>query len=184
MSRIGNRILLVPEGIKVDLGPSHISLSKGNDQLVVKFRPNLVAVSVQEHQITTKRLSSNKESHMQQGTINSLINNAIKGLTVGFSKKLLITGVGYKAAMSNNQLTLNLGYSHPIVLTIPAKIQLKLASPTEIHLSSYDKELLGEFAAQIRKHRRPEPYKGKGIAYSDEQILRKVGKTSEGGKKK
>lgn len=184
MSRIGNRLLTVPQNVSVSLETKKIILSSNGRNLVINFNNHLVKVSFNNDTISTERLNSSKESHMQQGTINALIKNAIIGLTSGFKKTLLITGVGYKAAVSGNELTLSLGYSHPIKISIPRDVELKLVSPTELHISSFNKELLGEFAANIRKWRKPEPYKGKGIAYSDEYILRKVGKTSEGGKKK
>lgn len=184
MSRIGNRLLTVPASVEVMLAPKQITLSAHGKSLVVKFNNHLVKVDFVDGVISTARTNSSKESHMQQGTINSLIKNALVGLTVGFQKTLVITGVGYKAAISGDNLTLSLGYSHPIKMKVPQEIELKLVSPTEIQLSSFNKELLGEFAANIRKWRKPEPYKGKGIAYAGEYILRKVGKTSEGGKKK
>lgn len=151
MSRIGNRLLTVPQNVSVNLETKKITLSANGKSLVINFNNHLVKVSFENGVIGTERLNSSKESHMQQGTINALIRNAIVGLTVGFKKTLLITGVGYKAAVSGSELTLSLGYSHPIKMSIPKDVELKLVSPTELHMSSFNKELLGEFAANVRK---------------------------------
>lgn len=151
MSRIGNRLLTVPQNVNVSLETKKIVLSAGGKSLEVNFNHHLVKVILDNGVISTERLNSSKESHMQQGTINALIRNAIIGLTTGFKKTLLITGVGYKAAVSGSDLTLSLGYSHPIKMSIPKDVELKLVSPTELHLSSFNKELLGEFAANVRK---------------------------------
>ncbi|MDQ0513619.1 large subunit ribosomal protein L6 [Mycoplasmoides fastidiosum] len=184
MSRIGNRILAVPGNIKVLLDRNLITVTNGTDQVVMKYNEHLVKIHLTDSTVSTAKANSSKESRMQYGTINALIKNAIEGLSTGFSKTLKMTGVGYKAALVGDKLVLTLGFSHPIEIVIPAAIKVELVSPTELKISSFHKELLGEFAANIRKWRKPEPYKGKGIAYADEQILRKVGKTSEGGKGK
>lgn len=184
MSRIGNRHLKIPPAIELQIGPTHVSVATAHHRIQIPYNRHLVRVQIADRILTTTARSSAKEARMQQGTVNALINNAFVGLTAGFSKTLKITGVGYKAAVSGADLTLTLGFSHPVRLQIPADVQLQLISPTELKLSSFNRELLGEFAANIRKWRKPEPYKGKGIAYADETILRKVGKTSEGSKGK
>lgn len=186
MSRIGKRELIIPSNVQLDLKENLLVINANNNQIDIPFNKHLIQVFINQttKTVSTKIKNSSKEAKMLVGTINALINNAFIGLTKGFSKILKMTGVGYKAAITNNQLVLTLGFSHPIILNIPKTIQVQLISPTEIKLTSYHKEQLGEFAANIRKWRKPEPYKGKGIAYENEFILRKVGKTSDGGKGK
>ncbi|WP_391592153.1 LSU ribosomal protein L6p (L9e) [[Mycoplasma] cavipharyngis] len=184
MSKIGNRQLTVPNHINLVIKENLISLTHNNLAIEIKYNRHLVKVNFENQIITTNKVNNSKDAKMQYGTINSLIKNAIVGLVSGFSKTLKITGVGYKANVANNKVILTLGYSRPIEVNIPDGIIVDLISPTELKISSHNKELLGEFAANIRKWRKPEPYKAKGIAYSDEIILRKVGKTSEGGKGK
>lgn len=151
MSRIGNRIIKIPTNISVLVDPQKVTITDQKRSLVVWYNCQLVQVSVGEQTIKTQVQKANKAAHAQQGTINALLNNGIIGLTTGFQKTLTIIGAGYRAAVSDNDLILTLGYSHPINLPIPANIELKLLSPTEIHLTSFDRELLGEFTARIRK---------------------------------
>lgn len=184
MSRIGNRELRVPEGIKVDIQENMIVVENNKkNKLEIKYNKFFVTPKLKNNVFITTKVNNSKQSRSQFGTINALVNNAFLGLTNPFVKKLEIVGVGYKATMVDNKLKLDLGYSHPIFLSIPLDVNLKLISSLEIELSSYNKESLGSLAAQIRGFRPPEPYKGKGVKYKDEVILRKVGKTSEGTKK-
>lgn len=183
MSRIGNRILTVPEGVSVKIEENFILVSKNNDQIKIKYDKFRVKPILLGSDFSTKKVDSSRHSRAQFGTINSLVSNAFFGFTKGFTLNLEIVGVGYKASMDGNRLKLDLGFSHPIFLDIPKDVKVKLISSIEIELSSFNKESLGEFASNIRGFRPPEPYKGKGIKYKGEVILRKVGKTSEGTKK-
>lgn len=151
MSRIGNRLIRIPENLSVLVNFDHVTITDSKRSLTIKYNNKLVKVSVDQNLIKTEQLKPNKESHAQQGTINSLLNNGIIGLTKGYKKVLTITGAGYRASINGDTLNLSLGYSHPIEMKIPAHVELKLVSPTEIHLNSFNKELLGEFAASIRK---------------------------------
>lgn len=185
MSRIGNRELRVPEGIKLEITEGGVILisNQKNEKLEIKYNKFLVNPKFENGFFTTAKMDGSKQSRAQFGTINALVNNAIQGLTKPFVKTLEIVGVGYKATMAQNRLRLDLGYSHPIFLEVPKDVNLKLISSLEIEISSYNKESVGAFASQIREFRPPEPYKGKGIKYKGEIINRKVGKTSEGSKK-
>ncbi|WP_216083123.1 50S ribosomal protein L6 [Candidatus Mycoplasma haematohominis] len=184
MSRIGNRELRVPDGIKVEISDNLIVVENTqNKKLEIKYNKFFVTPKLENGVFTTSKVNNSKHSRAQFGTINALVNNAFSGLTNPFVKKLEIVGVGYKATMAGEKLRLDLGYSHPIFLDIPSDVTLKLISSLEIELSSYNKESLGSLASQIRGFRPPEPYKGKGVKYKDEIIIKKVGKTSEGTKK-
>lgn len=184
MSRIGNRALKLPEGLNLEILDDHISIQNSkSQQLKIRYNKHLVRPQFKDGVFTTQKVNNSKQSRAQFGTINALVNNAMKGLVTPFTKNLEIVGVGYKASMEGNKLKLALGYSHPILMEIRPDVQVKTVSSLEIELSSYNKEALGAVASQIREFRPPEPYKGKGVKYKDEVILRKVGKTSEGSKK-
>lgn len=148
---------------------------KGELQREIDSRLN---VAVQDGTMTVTRLEENKFCRALHGLYRSLLNNMMIGVTQGFEKKLEIVGVGFKAEVKNKRLTLQLGYSHPIVFVPPPEINLTCESPTTITVSGIDKELVGQIAAKIRMFRPPEPYKGKGIKYSDEVIRRKAGKAA------
>lgn len=183
MSRIGNRVLKIPTGIDVSVEDRCIFVKGSSGKLEINYNPFWVKPSIKNGEFFTEKTNSSKQSRAQFGTINALVCNAFEGLTKGFFKNLEIVGVGYKASMDGKRLRLDLGFSHPIFVDIPECIELKLISSLEIELKSFNKQVLGEFASKIRGFRPPEPYKGKGIKYKNEVILRKVGKTSEGSKK-
>lgn len=183
MSRIGSRILKIPDSIKISILENVISVSSDQNKIDIPYDKFLVNVSCENKELKTTRGNSSRNSKALCGTINSLVNNAVIGLTTGFVKQLEIVGVGYKAFLEGTKLKLVLGFSHPIFLDIPKEVKVELISSIEIKLSSFHKEILGEFAALIRKFRAPEPYKGKGIKNKGEVIIRKIGKTSEGNKK-
>ncbi|OAL10378.1 50S ribosomal protein L6 [Candidatus Mycoplasma haematobovis] len=183
MSRIGNRVLSVPDGVKVEILEDIIAISSQANKLEIKYNKFNVCPLLQDNKFSVEKTNSSKHSRAQFGTINALVLNAFTGLTKGFTRSLEIVGVGYKAALDGNKIRLDLGYSHPIFVSIPADLKVKLISSLEIELSSYNKQSLGEFASKLRGYRPPEPYKGKGVKYKEEIILRKVGKTSEGSKK-
>ncbi|MFZ8864924.1 MAG: 50S ribosomal protein L6 [Rickettsiales bacterium] len=175
MSRIGMQPINIPQGVTVKLEDFHIII-KGPKGELQRPIDNDVLVEEKDNQIIVSKRSNNKAAAQKWGLFRSLINNMVSGVTEGYSKTLNIEGVGYKASVNNNYLTLNLGYSHEIKYEIPKSVEIKCPKPTIIELSSFDKEELGQSAAIIRSLRGPEPYKGKGIRYSDEYIIRKEGK--------
>lgn len=179
MSRIGNRILAIPSNIIIDIQPGIVTIKNSTESLVVNFPSKLISVENKENNIYVKRLDESQESNMFQGTVNANIANAIKGLTEGFVIELEVKGVGYRAKIEGNKLNLSLGFSHPVNMEIPKGLKVETPSQTEIKITGADKAAVGEFAANIRKWRKPEPYKGKGVLYKGEQIVRKVGKTAD-----
>ncbi|AFO52143.1 50S ribosomal protein L6 [Candidatus Mycoplasma haematolamae str. Purdue] len=184
MSRIGNRRLVVPEGLEVENNFNSLVFKKDGKTRVINYDSKIVSVELQDSVLSFKRENNSKTSNMMQGTLNSLALGAIIGLTQGFEKKLIIEGVGYRALDQGNDLILSLGYSRDITLKIPEEVKLEvLANGKELILKSHNKETLGEFTALIKKQRPVEPYKGKGIRIEGEHVIRKQGKSSEGGKK-
>ncbi|WP_342252549.1 50S ribosomal protein L6 [Spiroplasma endosymbiont of Amphibalanus improvisus] len=178
MSRIGNRILKIPEGIEANLREDSFFYAKSaKGELKLKI-PRVIKVEIKEKELKTLRINEIKHTKQLHGTINSLINGMFEGLTKGFSKELLIQGVGYKCNLQGNKLNLALGFSHPVVYEVPEGINLTVPSPTKILIAGINKQLVGEVAAKIRSYKKPEPYKGKGIRYSDEIIIRKEGKAA------
>ncbi|MDD5728160.1 MAG: 50S ribosomal protein L6 [Victivallales bacterium] len=174
MSRIGKKPVAVPGGVKVAVGENSISV-EGKAKLSIAIPPK-VAVEVQDSRVTVNRLDDTRESGAMQGLARSLINNMVIGVTKGFKKELLIVGVGYRAQLKGRILNLSLGYSHPIDYRIPEGLEI-VVDGNKITISGADKQLVGEAAATIRRFRKPEPYKGKGIRYADEHIIMKEGKT-------
>lgn len=173
MSRIGNRILTVPEGVTVSVLGNKVTVKGPKGELSTEINPN-ITVKVNGNELTVERKSDlYKNFH---GTTNANINNMIVGVTKGFEKKLESIGVGYRFALKGDKLVVTAGFSHPVEVDIPAGITLESPSNTELLVKGIDKQLVGEFAADVRKIRKPEPYKGKGIRYSDETVLRKEGK--------
>ena len=173
MSRIGNRILTIPENVTVSVNGNIVTVKGPKGELSTEINPN-ITVTVKDNKLTVERKNDNfKNFH---GTANANIRNMIIGVTEGFEKKLEAIGVGYRFNVSGKTLTVNAGYSHPIVVEIPEGITVEAPSNTELTIKGIDKCLIGEFAANIRKIRQPEPYKGKGIRYKDEFIRRKEGK--------
>lgn len=183
MSRIGNRILEIPTGVSVDVQKDVVKVSGKNGNLDVSFNPNLISVISKENKLFVKRKNEEKFTKMLHGTTNANINNAIVGVNTGHTKILKISGVGYKASLSGSNIDLYLGHSHGIKIAIPAGIKVECPSATEIRIFGHDKAVVGQLAAVIRSKRPPEPYKGKGVMYANEHIIRKVGKTAEGSKK-
>ena len=173
MSRIGNRIIMIPEGVTVEENDGVITV-KGPKGTLEKTLLRGVKYNVKDNEITLT-IENEKDAAMH-GTMNALLQNMIIGVTKGYSRGLEIVGVGYRFNVQGSNLIINAGYSHPVTLAIPEGIKAEVKDNTQLTLSGIDKELLGEFAAQVRKVRKPEPYKGKGIRYSDEHIRRKEGK--------
>ncbi|WP_434414788.1 50S ribosomal protein L6 [symbiont of Argiope bruennichi] len=180
MSRIGKRILTFPESVSclLDEKINKLTVSGPNGTLEKIFCKE-VEIKIDQDKKTIQTFINSQERKVRQlfGLTNSLVKNMLDGVQNKFSKKLKIVGVGYKAQVNENKLILSLGFSHPVIIEIPKNIELKLVSPTEIHLFSNDKQQVGQFAAIIRDKKKPEPYKGKGIMYHDEIIVRKAGKS-------
>ena len=173
MSRIGNRILTVPEGVTVTINGNIVTVSGPKGELSTEINRH-ITVKQEGNELKLERSSdAYKKFH---GTANANIANMITGVTKGFEKQLETVGVGYRFAVKGNELVVTAGYSHPVNVKIPEGITVDNPSNTEITIKGIDKQLVGEFAANIRKIRKPEPYKGKGIRYKDEHIIRKVGK--------
>lgn len=175
MSRIGKQPVAVPEKVEVKIDANAISVKGPKGQLDFNFNPG-VNVEMKDKEIIVTPKTQSKFDRSLWGMTRTLINNMMTGVTEGFTKKLEFNGVGYKAAVKGDTITLNLGYSHPIDYKLPQGIEAKVVK-NEIAISGIDKELVGFAAAKIRSFRQPEPYKGKGIKYSDEVIIRKAGKT-------
>lgn len=173
MSRIGNRILDIPEGVTVTVEGNVVTVKGPKGELSTTINEN-ITVKVEENKLEVTRKNDNfKNFH---GTANANIHNMIVGVSKGYEKKLEAVGVGYRFALKGTDLVVTAGYSHPVEVKVPEGIKLEVPSNTELLVKGIDKQLVGEFAANVRKIRKPEPYKGKGIRYTDEHIIRKVGK--------
>ncbi len=175
MSRIGNRNLVIPTGVTVTVDNDKIIVKGPKGELTEKMS-DLVEVVVTDTSVATKVKNNTREANCMQGTINSLINNMIIGVSKGYQKGLEAVGVGYKFNVQGNKIVISAGYSHPVEIIVPEGIKAELVSNTEINLNGIDKQKVTEFAANIRKVREPEPYKGKGIRYKNEYVRRKEGK--------
>ena len=175
MSRIGKRILSIPENVNVNVENNVVTVKGPKGELSLELVRN-INVKVEENTVTVEPLKNDKFTSSMHGTTNANIKNMIVGVSEGFEKKLEAVGVGYRFALKGNTLVVTAGYSHPIEMEVPTGLTLEVPSNTELLVKGADKQLVGEFAANVRKIRKPEPYKGKGIRYSDEHIIRKVGK--------
>jgi large subunit ribosomal protein L6 len=175
MSRIGNKPITIPDGVTVSVGPGRVTVNGPKGELEQAIDP---AMKIEQNDgvLTVSRPTDRGPHRALHGLTRSLIANMVEGVTNGFEKKLAIQGVGYRAKPSGKGLELSLGYSHPIQMDAPEGIEFEVPQPTEIIIRGIDKQAVGEIAAQIRRKRPPEPYKGKGVRYADEQIRRKVGK--------
>lgn len=179
MSRVGKKPIHVPSGIDIKIADNIITVAKGNLSLQQEINPVIqVDYKARENTIQVTRPTNNKFHRSLHGLYRSLIANMVTGLTDGFSKKLEIVGVGYRAELRGKNLVLHLGFSHPVVFKPPDEIEIKLENPTNIVVNGVDKQLVGQVAAKIRSLRPPEPYKGKGIRYAGEYVRRKAGKTA------
>lgn len=175
MSRIGNRRLAIPEGVTVNVTDNMVSVKGPKGELTLNISP-LVKVTVEENEVVVSKVKETKEANILSGTTNANVNNMLVGVSKGFTKDLEAVGVGYRFNVAGKKVTVSAGYSHPVDMEIPEGITVTSASNTELTISGYDKQKVSEFAANIRKIREPEPYKGKGIRYKDEYIRRKEGK--------
>lgn len=178
MSRVGNKIINVPADVTVEIAEDNTVTVKGTKgTLVKKFSP-VITIEQEGTVITVKRSTEIKHHKQLHGTTRALLANMVQGVSEGYKKELEIVGIGYRAAMQGSKLVLNVGYSHPVEIIGEEGVTIETPSQTKIVVSGTDKERVGEIAARIRAVKKPEPYKGKGIKYVDERIIRKEGKTA------
>ena len=182
MSRIGKKVITLETGVQFKLEDKFCILQAGNSSLKVPI-PENIEVKAEDNKLSLNRLKEDKKTKSLHGLTRALLQNAVTGLSKGWSKSLELNGVGYKAMLSGKKLELNLGYSHPIVYQVPEGIEVKIEKQTKVHIKGVDKELVGLTAHQIKSYRPVEPYLAKGVKYSDEIIRRKAGKSGGGDKK-
>ena len=175
MSRIGRKPIEIPSGVQIMISGNDVTVKSDKGKMDWRY-PDPITVHQEDGQIIVERPNDNYKIRALHGTTRALINNMVTGVTKGFERKLQINGVGYRASVQGNTMNFELGYSHPIVYELPEGIAAKVEKNTEITITGIDKHLLGEVASKIRSFRPPEPYKGKGVKYAEEQIRRKVGK--------
>ncbi|UCG35129.1 MAG: 50S ribosomal protein L6 [Candidatus Omnitrophota bacterium] len=175
MSRIGKQPIALPSGVKAQLQADTILIEGSKGKLTFKI-PGAIKVEVVDNQVIVKRESEEKPVRSLHGTVRAIINNMVKGVSEGYKKELDIIGVGYKAQMKGKDLMLSMGFSHPVEIKVPQGLNVKVPKPTRIEIEGIDKQLLGEFVADIRALYPPEPYKGKGIRYVGEEVRKKLGK--------
>ena len=178
MSRIGKLPIAIPENVDVNYSGSEIVVKGKFGTLQTKI-PDIIAITKDGNNLRVNLNNEKQSDRSLHGLYRTLINNMVIGVSEQFKLTLILKGVGYRAAVQGKEIVLNLGYSHPVKMEIPENISVEVAQNTTINLKSCDKELLGLFASNIRAWRRPEPYKGKGILYEGEQILRKAGKSAK-----
>lgn len=181
MSRIGKKPIAIPAGVEVKLDGNTVTVKGPKDTLTQTVHPNM-EVKVEGTELLVTRPNDQKENRALHGLTRSLLANMVTGVTEGFAKELEINGVGYRAAMEGKTLVLTIGYSHLVKMETPDGLKCEVPAPNKIVISGADKQAVGQFAAEVRKQRPPEPYKGKGIKYADEHIRRKEGKAGKGGK--
>ncbi|MDE6659649.1 MAG: 50S ribosomal protein L6 [Eubacterium sp.] len=178
MSRIGLKPIAIPAGVDVTINGNTVTVKGSNGALTMDKHPN-ITVSVDGSEINVSRPNDNKENRSLHGLTRSLIANMVEGVTNGFKKVLEVNGVGYRVQMQGSNLVMNLGFSHQVIMTPPEGVKVECPSATQIIISGADKQAVGQFAAQVREKRPPEPYKGKGIKYAEEHIRRKEGKAGK-----
>lgn len=178
MSRVGNKLIQVPEGVQVTISPEKLVTVKGPKGELSLQVLDVISVTLDGQTLSVTRPNNEIFSRKIHGTTRALLQNMVTGVSEGFKKQLEIKGVGYRAALQGNKVVLSMGYSHPVELEIPEGIQVDIPKNTEITVNGIDKQVVGQFAAQIRAVRKPEPYLGKGIRYVDEFVPRKAGKTA------
>lgn len=178
MSRIGKKILEIPQGVTLTETDNVITVKGPKGELTRSFHPDM-NIKIEDNVLTVERPSDNKEHRSLHGTTRSILGNMVEGVTNGYQKGLELVGVGYRASKSGNKLVLNVGYSHPVEIEPEKGIEIEVPSNTKIIVKGIDKERVGAVAANIRDVRPPEPYKGKGIRYEGEFVRRKEGKTAK-----
>ncbi len=179
MSRIGRLPVAIPAGVTVEVAENNKVTVKGPKGTLERELPAEMEIKVEDAQVVVSRPNDLKRMKSLHGLTRTLVNNMVVGVSSGYEKVLEVNGVGYRAAKSGNKLTLNLGYSHPVEMVDPEGIETVMEGQNKIIVKGIDKEKVGQYAAEIRAKRKPEPYKGKGIKYADEVIRRKVGKTGK-----
>lgn len=179
MSRIGNKVITLAEGVVVEVKENNFVVVKGpKGELSRQLAPQM-EIKVEGQTVTVVRPNDSILNKTLHGTTRANLNNMVEGVTNGFAKKLLIEGVGYRASLNGSTLVIAAGYSHLVNLAIPTGLTVTVPTPTEINIAGIDKQLVGQFASEVRAVRKPEPYKGKGIRYADEIIRRKEGKKAK-----
>ena len=176
MSRIGKQPVVLPAGVSVSLADGVVTLKGPKGELSQKL-PETVAVAQEGAALNVVRKSDDKQSRADHGTIRALLQNMVVGVKEGYSRELEIQGVGFRASIAGKQLTMNVGYSHPVDYTVPEGITVTVTDGVQLKVSGIDKQLVGQVSARIRAFRPPESYKGKGVRYKDERVRRKAGKT-------
>ncbi len=179
MSRIGKHPVAIPAGVDVTIDGSTVTVKGPKGELTRTF-PSLITIKKEGDEVIVTRPDDSREAKSFHGLVRTLIANMVEGVSQGFSKKLQLVGVGYRAALKGNDLEMQLGYSHPVLVEAPEGIKFEVPSQTEIIVTGPSKEQVGQVAANIRKWRKPEPYKGKGIRYEGEHVRRKLGKAAKG----
>ena len=179
MSRIGKQPIAIPAGVEVTIDGHTVTVKGPKGELTRSF-PEIMTIKREGDDIIVERPDDSREAKSYHGLVRTLIHNMVEGVHTGFSKKLQLVGVGYRAALKGTDLELSLGYSHPVIIPAPENITFSVPSQTEIVVFGPSKEQVGQVAANIRKWRKPEPYKGKGIRYEGEMVRRKLGKAAKG----
>ena len=178
MSRIGKMPIAVPAGVEVTIDGATVTVKGPKGELTCSFA-EMLTISLNDGVLTVERPDDSREAKSLHGLTRTLLHNMVEGVSTGFSKKLQLVGVGYRAAKKGNDLEMQLGFSHPVLIECPKNISFECPSQTEIIVSGISKEQVGQVAANIRKWRKPEPYKGKGIRYEGENVRRKAGKAGK-----
>ncbi|MBX3459547.1 MAG: 50S ribosomal protein L6 [Planctomycetes bacterium] len=181
MSRVGKQPVQLPKGVKASVAGNALTIEGGKGKLSITLRPE-VKVEVKDDQIHVSRNNDSKFARAMHGTVRALASNMIQGVTKGFQKNLDIIGVGWQGKMQGRKLVLQLGYCHTVDFDLPEGINCVIPNPQRLEITGIDKQAVGEFAARVRAARKPEPYKGKGVRYDGERIIRKAGKSFVGGK--
>ncbi len=177
MSRVGRAPVYISDKVKVSVNGNVVKVEAGKNLKEIELKP-VITAKVEDGKVVLTRSDDEPQSRAFHGLFRSLIQNAVTGMDQGWKKSLILNGVGYRAIVSGKKLDLTLGYSHPIAFDIPAGIEIKVDKQTTIHITGYDREVVGQVAAKIRSFRPPEPFLGKGIRYEDEHIRRKAGKSA------
>ena len=178
MSRIGLKPIAIPAGVDVSINGNAVTVKGPNGTLTMDKHPN-ISVSINDGEVNVARPNDDKENRALHGLTRALIANMVEGVTNGFKKVLEVNGVGYRVQMQGANLVMNLGFSHQVTMTAPEGVKIECPSANQIVISGADKQAAGQFAAQVREKRPPEPYKGKGIKYAEEHIRRKEGKAGK-----
>ncbi len=178
MSRIGNKLITIPAGVTLDVAAGNEVTVKGPKGTLTRTFSPLMDIQVENNEVTVKRPNDEKHTKQLHGTTRALLHNMVVGVSDGFVKELELVGIGFRTAVKGNKLTMNVGYSHPVEIDVVDGLEVTCPSATTIKVAGIDKQQVGEFAANVRSVRKPEPYKGKGIRYKDEVVRRKEGKTA------